>query len=198
MSDIDAREASSLRGELTRAAQSADLAERTFEVVAVVEAVAAPLGIHPVVVGGMAVFAELGFVPATDRRHWVLEGTEVLLEAPSAYLDVDAVVAEIELQSGRTAKVLSRVDVLMDRLAEFQATGHETAAQQALALLAGLSNAEESDLDARASNHRVGTILKVMRELADDLEAGASPPDSGELHAIARDTLHAEYHPKRP
>ncbi len=86
----------------------------------------------------------------------------------------------------------------MDRLAEFQATGHETAAQQALALLTGLSDVEANDLDARAPNHRVGTILKVMRELSDDLKAGASPPDSGELHAIARDALRAEYHPQTP
>ncbi len=225
MSDIDAHKASNLRAELAHAAQGTDLAERTLEVVAVVEAVAAPLGIHPVVVGGMAVYfwtaseefltydidvvmevpdelaaklAELGFVPATDRRHWVLEGTDVLLEAPSAYLDADALVAEITLRSGRTAKVLSRVDVLMDRLAEFQATGHETAAQQALALLTGLSETEASDLDARASNHRVETILKVTRTLADRLKAGASPPDSGELHEIARDALHVEYHPKTP
>jgi hypothetical protein len=225
MSDIDAHEASDLRAELARAAQGTDLAKRTLEVVAVVEAVAAPLGIHPVVVGGMAVYfwtaseefltydidvvmevpdelsaklADLGFVVAADRRHWVLKGTEVLLEAPSAYLDADALVAEIELQSGRTAKVLSRVDVLMDRLAEFQATGHETAAQQALALLTGLSDVEASDLDVRAPNHRVGTILKVMRELSDDLKSGAAPPDSGELHALARDALHAEYHPKTP
>jgi hypothetical protein len=158
--------ASKLREDLARAAQMADLAERTLEVVAVIEAIAAPLGIHPVIVGGMAVYfwtasdefltydidvvmevpdalatklAELGFSRAKDGRHWLLEGTEILLEAPSAHLDADAVVAEIELQSGRTAKVISRVDVLLDRLAEFQATGHEAAAQQALALLAGLS-----------------------------------------------------------
>ncbi len=77
-------------------------------------------------------------------------------------------------------------------------TGHETPAQQALALLAGLSDTEANDLDARASNRRVGTILKVMRELADDLKAGGSPPDSGELHAIAREALRNEYPPKRP
>ncbi len=225
MSDRDAPEASSLRAELARAARSTDLAERTLEVVAVVEAVAAPLGIHPVVVGGMAVYfwtaseefvthdidvvmevpdelaaklTELGFARTTDGRHWMLEGTEILLEAPGAYLDADAVVAEIELQSGRTAKVLSRIDILLDRLDEFQATGHETPAQQALALLAGLSDTEANDLDDRASNRRVGTILKVMRELADDLKAGGSPPDSGELHEIAREALRTEYSPKRP
>jgi hypothetical protein len=142
--------------------------------------------------------AELGFSRAKDGRHWLLEGTEILLEAPSAHLDADAVVAEIELQSGRTAKVISRVDVLLDRLAEFQATGHEAAAQQALALLAGLSQAESADINTRAANHKVGTILKVMRDLAEKLNAGGPPPDSGELHQIAREALRTEYDPKRP
>ncbi|MGA2164629.1 MAG: hypothetical protein ABSH36_09165 [Solirubrobacteraceae bacterium] len=221
----DAQETLDLRAELAHAAQLTDLAERTLAVVAVIEAVAAPLGIHPVVVGGMAVYfwtasdefltydidvvmeapdelaaklAELGFARASDGRHWILEGTEVLLEAPSSYLDTDAVVAEIKLRPGRTAKVLSRVDVLIGRLDEFQTTGHEAPAQQALALLASLSPAETRDLDARASTHRVGTILAVMRELAGKLMTGATPPDSGELHEIARKALHAEYSSKQP
>ncbi|MFI5005432.1 MAG: hypothetical protein ACHQE6_10510 [Solirubrobacterales bacterium] len=225
MSDINAHRASDLRAELALAAQSTDLAERTLEVVAVVEAVAAPLDIHPVVVGGMAVYfwtasaqfvtydidvvmavpdelavklGELGFIRASDGRHWILEGTKVLLEAPSAQLDSDAVVADVKLQSGRTAKVLSRVDVLIDRLAEFQSTGHETAAQQALALLAGLSKDETDDLDARAATHRVSIILDAVRKLADDLEVGDAPPDSGELHQIAQEALRAEYPPKQP
>jgi hypothetical protein len=89
------------------------LAERTLEVVAVIDTVAAPMGIHPVIVGGMAVYfwtardefltydidvvmevpnalaeklADLGFARSTDRRHWRLEGTEILLEAPRARL----------------------------------------------------------------------------------------------------------------
>lgn len=73
-----------------------------------------------------AKLAELGFSRAKNGRHWLLEGTEVLLEAPSSSLDADAVVTEIELQSGRTARIISRIDVLLDRLAEFQATGHES------------------------------------------------------------------------
>lgn len=44
--------------------------------------------------------AELGLARTTDRRHWRLEGTEILLEAPSAQLDRDAVVTEIK----RTAR----------------------------------------------------------------------------------------------
>jgi hypothetical protein len=219
------RAAADLRADLARAAQTANLAERTLEVVAVIEEVSSPLGIHPVIVGGMAVYfwtasdefltydidvlmevpgelatklAELGFARAEDGRHWQLKGTDILLEAPGAHADADAVVTEIELQSGRTAKVISRVDMALDRLAEFQATGHEAAAQQALALLAGLSDAEAADLEGRAATRRLRTILEVMGELADDLKEGSSPPDSGELHEIARETLHSEYSPKRP
>jgi hypothetical protein len=220
MSDGNPLHASDLRAELMRAAQVADLAERTLEVVAIVEAVAAPLGVHPVVVGGMAVYfwtasdaflthdidvvmevpdemaaklAELGFVRTPNGRHWVLEGTEIFLEAPSSHLDSDAVVAEVELPSGRTAKILSRVDVLLDRLAEFEGTGREMAAQQALVLLAGLSRDEVKDLDVRASSHHVGAILKAIRKLADDLKTGRPLPGSDELHDIARASRQGEY-----
>jgi hypothetical protein len=93
------------------------------------------LGVRPVVVGGMAVYfwtasddfftydidvvmevpeqlastlAALGFTRTSDGRHWTLDDTEVFLEAPSARLDDDTVVTEVELPSGRTATVLSR------------------------------------------------------------------------------------------
>ncbi len=156
-------EMAALRAEIAMAARRSNVIDRTLEVVSIVEAVSAPLDIHPVVVGGMAAYfwtatdefmtydidvvmdvpdelaeklAELGFDRARDGRHWVLEGTEVFLEAPSSRLDPDAVVTEIRLQSGRVVRIVSRVDILLDRLDEFQATGHEVPAQQALALLA--------------------------------------------------------------
>jgi hypothetical protein len=217
------RDLSELRTEMARVAREGDLVERTFEVVALVEEVAAPLGVHPVVVGGMAVYfwtareefvtfdidvvmevprelderlLALGFSRVADGRHWRLEGTDVLLEAPGAQVDPDAVVAEIALPSGRSAKVLSRVDVLLDRLDEFQATGHQIVGQQVLVLIAGLSAEENAALDARAVARRVGVILKTMRKLADDLADGRAQPESDELHEIARDALRAEYSPK--
>ncbi|MFI5008950.1 MAG: hypothetical protein ACHQDY_01600 [Solirubrobacterales bacterium] len=225
MNDSDASGASDLRADLARVAQTTDVVERTLEVIAVIEIVAAPLGIHPVVVGGMAVYfwveseafltydidvvmevpaelaaklAELGFVRMPNGRHWELPGTEVFLEAPGANLDSGAVVTEVKLPSGRTAKILSRVDVLIDRLAEFQATGHQIVGQQTLMLLSGLSDDEARDLDVRASGHRVETILKAMRNLAADLAAGRAPPESYELHDIARTALKAEYSPEKP
>ena len=214
-----------LRADLHRAAEIADVTQRTLEVVAVISEAAAPLGIRPTVVGGMAVyfwtegdafvtydidvvmavpeqlaetFAQLGFARSSDGRHWELPGTEVLLEAPSADLDADAQVTVVELPSGRTARVLSRVDILLDRLDEFQATGHQLAAQQALVLLTELAEAEQADLDARAAERRLTTIVDAMRRLARELPLRGDPPASDELHEIARAALHAEYSPRQP
>ncbi len=76
----------------------------------------------------------------------------IYLEAPSSHLDAKAAGTEIELTSGRTAWVLSRVDILLDRLDEFQATGHEMPAQQAIFMIAGLS--EEQIARAEPSRTR--------------------------------------------
>jgi hypothetical protein len=86
--------------------------------------------------------------------------------------------------------------VLLDRLDEFQATGHEIVGQQVLVLIAGLSTDEEAALDVRAGARRLGTILKTMRELADDLTRGRAQPEGDELHEIARAALRAEYSPR--
>lgn len=175
-----------------------------------IEEAAAPLGIHPTLVGGMAVYfwtesdafvtydidvvmavpdqlaailAQLGFTRSKDGRHWELEGTKVLLEAPGSALDVGAHVTEVKLHSGRTARVLSLVDILLDRLDEFQTTGHQLVAQQVLVLLADLTEEEAADLNARAPQRRLTTVLGAMRRLADELPARADPPTSDELRS---------------
>lgn len=211
-----------LRVDLWRVAEIDDLTERTLEVVGVIEEAASPLGIHPTLVGGMAVYfwtasdafltydidvvmavpdqlaailAQLGFTRSNDGRHWELEGTKVLLEAPGTALDDRADVTEVKLPSGRTARVLSRVDILLDRLDEFQTTGHQLVAQQVLALLADLSEEEAADLDARAPQRRLTTVVEAMRRLADELPTRAESPATDELHEIARAALRAEYSP---
>jgi len=170
-----------LRTALANAAKLEDLAERTLEVVAIVDEVASPLGIRPVVVGGMAVYfwtadeafvtydidvvmavtdrlratlADLGFEMSRDRRHWRLAGSEVFLEAPSADLDTDAVITEVTLPSGRTARLLSHIDVILDRLAEFQATGHQIVSQQILVLLDHLTPRRRDRRRPRAARER--------------------------------------------
>lgn len=226
MSEERTESVGQLRSELLRAAAKDDLTERMLEVAAVVETAAAPFGVQPVVVGGVAVYlwtasdafltydidvvmdvsdqlasvlAELGFVRLRDGRHWQLEGTDVLLEAPSARLDDDALVTEVALPSGRTASVLSRVDVLLNRLDELQATGHLIVGQQVLALLGGIPDDEVRYLDTRAVSRRVTAILKAMRTLAEEIAGGRrEPPASDEMHEIARAALNAEYAPRSP
>ena len=219
--DVDLAE---LRAALAEAARIEDLAERSLEVVAVVEAAGAPLGIHPVVVGGMAVYfwtadeafvtrdidvlmavperlaaalAQLGFEMSRDGRHWHLAGTDIFLEAPGADLDRDALVTEVTLQSGRTARILSRADILLDRLDEFQATGHLGVAQQVIVLLKNLSADQSADLRARAAQRRVGHALDAMVALAAEIDSGRALPASDALHRIARAAMCAEYTPRQ-
>ncbi len=135
----------------------------------------------------------------TNPAERMLEVAAVFLEAPSAHLDRGAAVATVELPSGRTASVLSRVDVLLDRLDELQATGHLVVGQQALALLGGMPDEDATDLDARAEQRRVTKILAAVRTLADDITSGRrEPPDTAEMHEIARTALRAEYAPRSP
>ena len=200
------------------------MAQRTLEVVAVIEEAAMPLGIRPTIVGGMAVYfwtegdafttydidvvmavpeklaeilAQLGFVRTKGGRHWELPGTEVLLEAPSADLDAGVEIVVVRLPSGRTARVLSRVDILLDRLDEFQTTGHQLVAQQALVLLTELTEAEQADLDARAPERRVTVVVDAMRRLARELPSRSEAPATHGLHEIARAALRAEYSPRQ-
>lgn len=213
-----------LRAALADAARIEDLAERSLEVVAVVEAAGAPLGIHPVVVGGMAVYfwtadeafvtrdidvlmavperlaaalTHLGFEKSRDGRHWHLAGTDIFLEAPGADLERDALVTVVTLQSGRTARILSRADILLDRLDEFQATGHQAVAQQVIVLLRNLSADQSADLHTRAVQRRVRYALDAMIALAAEIHSGHALPESDELHRIARAAMRAEYTPRQ-
>jgi hypothetical protein len=209
-----------LREALLVAAASDDLAERALEVVGIIEVASTPLGIHPVIVGGMAVYfwtaddtflthdidvvmetpvplrdllEALGFVPLRDRRHWRLEGTDVLIEAPSATLEASAVVTQVALASGRAARIISRHDILLDRLDEFQATGHRIAVQQALVLLGQIEEEDATELRRRAIGRRLGAVLQIVAKLGAALRAGEELPDTDVLHALAREAMAAEY-----
>lgn len=105
-------------------------------------------------------------------------------------LEVVAVIEE-------AAAPLGTVDILLDRLDEFQATGHQLVAQQALVLLAELTDADQADLDARAPERRLTVIVDAMRRLARELPSRSEPPASDELHEIARAAQRAEYSPRQ-
>jgi hypothetical protein len=58
---------------------------------------------------------------------------------------------------------------------------------------------EMADLYTRAEHRRVTKTLTAMRTLADGITAGRrEPPESDELHEIARTALRAEYAPRGP
>jgi hypothetical protein len=139
----------------------------------------------------------LGFERSRDGRHWELPGSDLLLEAPASELDRGATVENVEAPSGRTLGMLSHVDVLLDRLAEFQSTGHEVVAQQALVLLASLSNEDRSALAGPAEARRVAHALAGLSALLAAIASGKrAAPDSGEWHEMARRIERAEYHLK--
>lgn len=221
LSITDAADIESLRAELANAAGLDDIQERTLEVVGVIEAVAAPLGIHPVIVGGMAVLfwtgeyafwtadidvvmvvsdelhdrlAELGLERSADGRHWELPGTEVFVEAPSSALDPEARVKEVSLPSGRVA---SRCPACSPE--EFHGVGHQSVGQQILVLPQGIEGDELRDLEERAASRRVSRVLRGMRGLADELQEGRrKPPESDEFHAISAHARQAEYARQQP
>jgi hypothetical protein len=223
MDESQPRSLQGLREAMKLAASIADPAERALEVVAIIAAAALPLGVTPVIVGGMAVYfwtaddafltsdidvimetppqvrsllEALGFAPLQDLRHWQLEDTDVLLEAPAATLDAGATVTEVKLRSGRSGNVISRIDILLDRLDEFQATGHRIVAQQVLVLLAQMTAEDSGDLLRRARQRRLTKVLESMAVLASDVAAGQDLPETDELHAVARSALQAEYTPE--
>lgn len=135
---------------------------------AIVEAVAAPLGIRPVVVGGMAVY----FWTASDA--FLTFDIDVVMEVPE-----------------RLANAL--VQLGFTRAADGRHWTLEGYPQQVLALLDGLSDKESADLDARAPRRRVSQMLAAMRALGPEIAEGRAMPASHELHEIARAALDAEY-----
>ena len=213
----------SLREALGAATAIEDLATRSLEVVAIVdEAVSTDDGNHLVVVGGMAVYLwtanesfrtvdidvvypapqalgamleDLGFIRSRDGRHWELPGTEIFIESPARELDTGVAVKQIRMPSGRTADVLSHVDVLVDRLDEFQATGHQIVGQQCLVLIVALDETERDAAATRATERRVRLALDGLSSIAREIEHGSrGVPESDEWHKLASGFLRAEYH----
>ena len=131
-----------------------------LEITGVVDAALRPIGVRPIVVGGLAVaywttglyltgdidvvmphstgieqrLAALGF--ERDGRFWTLPGRDPVLEAPGSTLELNPNgYVEVELASGRTIRVQDVEEVLLLRLAEFVATGNADVFQQCLWLL---------------------------------------------------------------
>jgi hypothetical protein len=87
-----------LRAALVAAAKMEDLAERSLEVVAVIDAAGAPLGIHPVMVGGMAVYFW------TADEAFVTRDIDVVMPVPER---LAAALADLRAVQRRVGHVLN-------------------------------------------------------------------------------------------
>ena len=214
--DLDA-----LREELAAAARFEQLTTRALAVVAIIQAAAVPLGVRPVIVGGIAVLIwtgddlfttgdidlvmdvpdelgatldRLGFVRAEDRRHWHLPDAEVYVEAVASDLDRDARTVDVLVHPRRTVSVLSAVDVLLERLDELMGAAHPLVGEQVIALLGTLDSGESEELVMRAGERRLGRLLSDMRRVTEELASGSRGPlASYEFHQIAGAARKAEY-----
>ncbi|MDO9441313.1 MAG: hypothetical protein Q7T73_10520 [Beijerinckiaceae bacterium] len=186
-----------------------DLLDRSIRITSLLSEALAPLRVRPVLVGGMAVLfwtpayefttkdidlvmdeppeaddvlRSVGFVQARDGRRWELPRTDVLIELPSRRLPAGAEVTEVELPDGRTAAVLSQVDVLIVRLEELGIGPQEDVSRQALALIPG---ADRDRLRARAVQVGISDLLERFLRFADEVAKGTrEPPSAEQLYSL--------------
>jgi hypothetical protein len=199
-----------LRDELAETSRIGDPVEEMLEIAAIVEEALEPSGIHPVVVGGLAVaywaagaymtsdidvvmphsqvvedtMAALGF--QRKGRHWVLPERTPFFEAPGTYLEpkVEGWTV-VELPSGRRVRVQAVEEVLLHRLGEFVAQPTTDVLQQCL-WLRGSTAIDERTMFQRAREERLEEALQAIDGLVDKVKAGEELPPSWELHELAR------------
>lgn len=187
-------ELEALRLELEQTAAIADLTEQMLEIVGVVDAALAPVGIRPVVVGGLAVaywvsglyvtadidvvmphaasveerLAALGF--QREGRYWTMPGRQPVFEAPGSTLVFNREgYTEAQLASGRSILVQDVEELLLLRLDEFVATGNADVFQQCLWLL-GSQSVDRGLLERRAGEQSLGAALDALDAVAAEIE----------------------------
>lgn len=199
-----------LRGELQRTADIADLTEQMLEIVGVVDAALKPLGIRPVVVGGLAVaywvsglyltadidvvmphaegveerLAALGF--RREGRYWTLPGRQTVLEAPGSTLIFNRDgYTEAQLASDRSILVQDVEELLLLRLDEFVATGNADVFQQCLWLL-GSQSVDRGLLEPRAREQSLGAALDALDAVASEIDEKARALEIWEITDLAK------------
>jgi hypothetical protein len=185
------------REALERALVVEDQTERLLEVAAVVSDALAEIGIHPVVVGGLAVaywtsgayltgdidvvmpstpavyerLAALGF--ERRGRFWTLPGRDVFLEAPGSALRPGEQAEDIELSSGGRLRLERPEDVLVNRLHELAATPNSDVFRST-AYLRRATRLDPQRLTTRVAEERLESTLAALDHLVERLERGES------------------------
>jgi hypothetical protein len=185
-----------------------DPTERMLEVAAVVQEALNDLGIHPVVVGGLAVaywtkgsylthdidvlmpasprvderMAALGF--EKEGRFWTLPGSDIVFEAPGSALDPGDEQQEVELRSGRHLALVRVEDLLVHRLEQLLASPSTDTLQQAITLLKAPGLNRER-LDARVAAKSLTAGLAEVEVFAEKIERGETV-ETFEIHEMER------------
>lgn len=198
-----------LREELSATSSIDDETEEMLEIAAIVEEALGPSGIHPIVVGGLAVaywvfgdyrthdidvvmphserveetMAALGFV--REGRIWVLPERTPFFEAPGADLKPSPEGWRIvETRSGRTVRVQEPEEVLLVRMEEFLGTPTTDVLQQCI-LLRGSTAIDPDKLRRRAGEVKLASTLEAIDELVERVKANQQVPPSWELMELA-------------
>jgi len=201
---------------LRSALTTEDATERMLEVAAVVQEALEDLGIHPVVVGGLAVaywtdgayltsdidvvmpssprvderMAALGF--EKQGRFWTLPESDIVFEAPDSVLDPGDEEQEVELRSGRHVALVRAEDLFVHRLEQLLASPSTDTLQQAINLLKapGLDRAR---LQARVDDKSLREGLAEVEAFAEKIERGETV-ETSELHDMERRIRHERLH----
>lgn len=173
-----------LRRQLLAAATLEDATEGLLEVTAVVAEALAELDVQPIVVGGLAMahWSDRAFVTGDidvvvprraelatrllalgfeqHGRQWKLPDHAVIFEARADALEPGDEAEPVELASGRTVLVLSRVDLLLWRLREWLHWQSAAGFKQAAALLWS-DEIDDERLERRADEEGLAAALAV-------------------------------------
>ena len=126
----------------------------------------------------------LGFV--RQGRFWVLPGRHVFLEAPGSELEPSPEGFEaIETRSGRSVRIQSADELLLQRLMEFAGTGSSSSFQQCLWLL-GSEGIDQERLDRRARAEEMSAALAALRSTVESFERTGRLPAPWELKDLAK------------
>jgi hypothetical protein len=199
-----------LRRELARSADIEDRTAQMLEVASIVQEAVQPLGLKPVVVGGLAlaswvpsryltadidvimphtpvaerVMADLGF--RKDGRFWTLAGRDIVLEAPDSVLRPDpGGFEELRLPSGRVALVQSPEGVLVVRMEELAGAPVSDVFEQCLYLI-GSGMLDDKKTEELAQRHGLSELLRWLGVMARGVDEGAILPEAWQIEKTVR------------
>lgn len=184
-----------LAGELREAAKIDELPARSLEAAAIIEEALDLVDIQPVVVGGLSVALWTAgdyvtpdidaVMPTSERgfrvleelglkrrgRTWILPDTKIEFEAPGWSLAPAEEARLVELESGRTLRVISPEDALVWRLREVTYWQGTDVVHQALYLLRAPA-LDRRRAFARADEEGLGGVLREVEEIGREIDAG--------------------------